>query len=65
MSRQEIRRIYRTAKDEDLPLSLKLVIGDMVFEYSKVLWRVERTRTRRQHCTDRNNRRAGLEKLIG
>ena len=41
MSRQEIRRIYRTAKDEDLPLSLKLVIGDMVFEYSKVLWRVE------------------------
>ena len=41
MSRQEIRRIYRTARDEDLPVSLKLVIGDRVFEYSKVQWRVE------------------------
>ncbi len=41
MSRQEIRRIYRTARDEDLPLSLKLMIGDQVFEYSKVQWRVE------------------------
>jgi phosphoribosylaminoimidazolecarboxamide formyltransferase / IMP cyclohydrolase len=38
---QEIRRIYRTAKDEDLPLSLKLTIGDKVFEYSKVQWKVE------------------------
>ena len=41
MSGQEIRRIYRTARDEDLPLSLKLMIGDMVFEYSKVQWKVE------------------------
>src|SRR6266849_10483658 len=41
MSRQEIRRIYRTARDEDLPLSLKLTIGDKVFEYSKVQWKVE------------------------
>ncbi len=41
MSGQEIRRIYRTARDEDLPLSLKLMIGDQVFEYSKVQWRVE------------------------
>jgi phosphoribosylaminoimidazolecarboxamide formyltransferase/IMP cyclohydrolase len=41
MSGQEIRRIYRTARDEDLPLSLKLTIGDKVFEYSKVQWRVE------------------------
>jgi phosphoribosylaminoimidazolecarboxamide formyltransferase/IMP cyclohydrolase len=41
MSRQEIRRIYRTARDEDLPLSLKLTIGDKVFEYAKVQWRVE------------------------
>jgi phosphoribosylaminoimidazolecarboxamide formyltransferase/IMP cyclohydrolase len=38
---QEIRRIYRTARDEDLPLSLKLTIGDKVFEYSKVQWKVE------------------------
>jgi len=41
MSGQEIRRIYRTARDEDLPLSLKLMIGDRVFEYSKVQWKVE------------------------
>jgi phosphoribosylaminoimidazolecarboxamide formyltransferase/IMP cyclohydrolase len=41
MSGQEIRRIYRTARDEDLPLSLKLTIGDKVLEYSKVQWRVE------------------------
>src|SRR5256712_295335 len=41
MSGQEIRRIYRTARDEDLPLSLKLTIGDRVCEYSKVQWRVE------------------------
>src|SRR3989454_8650120 len=41
MSGQEIRRIYRTARDENLPLSLKLTIGDRVFEYSKVQWRVE------------------------
>jgi phosphoribosylaminoimidazolecarboxamide formyltransferase / IMP cyclohydrolase len=41
LSKQEIRRIYRTARDEDLPLSLKLTIGDKVFEYSKVRWRVE------------------------
>jgi phosphoribosylaminoimidazolecarboxamide formyltransferase/IMP cyclohydrolase len=45
MSGQEIRRIYRTARDENLPLSLKLTIGDKVFEYSKVQWKVEgRTR---------------------
>ena len=41
MSRQEIRRIYRTARDEDLPPSLKLTIGEKVFEYSKVQWKVE------------------------
>src|SRR5437899_2594520 len=41
MSGQEIRRIYRTARDENLPLSLKLTIGEKVFEYSKVQWRVE------------------------
>lgn len=41
MSGQEIRRIYRTARDENLPLSLKLTIGDKVFEYSKVQWKVE------------------------
>src|SRR5947209_8943500 len=41
MSGQEIRRIYRTARDENLPTSLKLTLGDKVFEYSKVQWKVE------------------------
>src|SRR5207245_11281818 len=41
MSGQESRRIYRTARDENLALSLKLTIGEKVFEYSKVQWRVE------------------------
>jgi len=41
MSGQEIRRIYRTAREEDLPPSLKLTIGDKVFEYSKVQWKVD------------------------
>ena len=41
MSGHEIRRIYRTARDEDLPLSLQLTIGDKVFDYSKVQWKVE------------------------
>ena len=41
MSGQEIRRIYRTARDEDLPSSLKLMLGGKVFEYSKVQWKVE------------------------
>ncbi|HEV2120748.1 MAG TPA: IMP cyclohydrolase [Candidatus Bathyarchaeia archaeon] len=41
MSGQEIRRIYRTARDEDLPSSLKITMGDKVFEYSKVQWKVE------------------------
>ncbi len=41
MSGQEIRRIYRTALEEDLPPSLKLTIGDKVFEYSKVQWKVD------------------------
>ncbi len=41
MNDQQIRRMYRTARDEDLPLSLKLTIGDKVFDYSKVQWKVE------------------------
>ncbi len=41
MSGQEIRRIYRTAREEDLPTSLKLILGDKMFEYSKVQWKVE------------------------
>jgi len=41
LSGQEIRRIYRTAREEDLPPSLKITLGDKVFEYSKVQWKVE------------------------
>jgi phosphoribosylaminoimidazolecarboxamide formyltransferase / IMP cyclohydrolase len=41
MSGQEIRRIYRTAREDDLPLSLTLTLGDKVFEYSKVQWKIE------------------------
>jgi len=41
LSGQEIRRIYRTAREEDLPASLKLTLGDKVFDYSKVQWKVE------------------------
>lgn len=41
MSGQGIRRIYRTAKDEVFPEVLKLTIGDLTFEYSKVQWTVE------------------------
>jgi phosphoribosylaminoimidazolecarboxamide formyltransferase / IMP cyclohydrolase len=41
MSGQETRRIYRTAREEDLPPSLKLTVGDKVFDYSKVQWKVD------------------------
>src|SRR5438093_890134 len=40
MSRQEIRRIYRTAQKEDFPQVLRLELGGKVFEYSKVHWRI-------------------------
>jgi phosphoribosylaminoimidazolecarboxamide formyltransferase/IMP cyclohydrolase len=38
MSKQEIRRIYRTALKEDFPQALRLELGGKVFEYSKVHW---------------------------
>ena len=41
MSRQEIRKIYRTAQKEDYPNSLKLILGGKTIEYSKVRWRVD------------------------
>src|SRR6058998_839616 len=40
MSRQEIRRIYRTAQKEDFPQVLRLELGGKVFEYSKVQWTI-------------------------
>jgi phosphoribosylaminoimidazolecarboxamide formyltransferase/IMP cyclohydrolase len=42
MSKQEIRRIYRTALKEDFPQVLRLDIGGKVFEYSKVHWTIDR-----------------------
>ncbi len=40
MSRQEIRRIYRTAQKEDYPGSIKLILGGKIIEYSKVHWKI-------------------------
>ena len=40
MSKQEIRRIYRTALKEDFPQVLRLELGERVFEYSKVHWTI-------------------------
>lgn len=41
MSRQEIRRIYRTARNEDFPEVLRLTLGDKTLEYSKVHWTID------------------------
>ncbi len=41
MSGQEIRRIYRTAREEEFPQTLKMTFGERTFEYSKVQWSVE------------------------
>jgi phosphoribosylaminoimidazolecarboxamide formyltransferase / IMP cyclohydrolase len=40
MSKQEIRKIYRTALKEDFPQSLRLELGGKIFEYSKVHWTI-------------------------
>src|SRR2546428_13510798 len=40
MSKQEIRRIYRTALKEDFPQVLRLELGGKMFEYSKVHWTI-------------------------
>ena len=41
MSKQEIRKIYRTARREDFPASLKLVMDGRTIEYSKVRWMID------------------------
>ncbi len=41
MSKQEIRKIYRTARKEDFPESLKLVMDGRTIEYSKVRWTID------------------------
>ncbi len=40
MSQQEIRKIYRTAREEEFPPFLTITLGDRVYEYSKVQWTV-------------------------
>jgi AICAR transformylase/IMP cyclohydrolase PurH len=40
MSKQEIRKIYRTALKEDFPQDLRLELGGKLFEYSKVHWTI-------------------------
>jgi len=41
MSKQEIRKIYRTAQKEDFPESLKIVMDGRTIEYSKVRWTID------------------------
>src|SRR5213593_1473022 len=41
MSKQETRKIYRTARKEDFPVSLKLVMDGRTIEYSKVRWTID------------------------
>jgi phosphoribosylaminoimidazolecarboxamide formyltransferase / IMP cyclohydrolase len=41
MSKQEIRRIYRTALKEDFPQVLRLELGGKSLEYSKVHWTID------------------------
>jgi len=41
MSGQEIRKIYRTAKEEEFPDRLIITIGERVCEYSKVQWTIK------------------------
>src|SRR5881628_919671 len=41
MSKQETRKMYRTARKEDFPVSLKLVMDGRTIEYSKVRWTID------------------------
>ncbi len=41
MTGQEIRKIYRTAQQEEFPGTLTIKLGDRTYEYSKVQWTVE------------------------
>ncbi len=41
MSGQEIRKIYRTAKEEEFPEQLTITLGNRVYEYSKAHWTME------------------------
>ncbi len=43
MTIQEIRKIYRTARREEFPEKVQLVIGERTVEYSKVQWKIDGT----------------------
>ena len=58
MSRQEIRRIYRTARNEDFPEGLTLTLGAKTLEYSKVRWAIEGTSRGLRYGTNPHQRAA-------
>ncbi len=41
MSGQEIRKIYRTAREEEFPGRLTIILGGRTLEYSKVQWTID------------------------
>ncbi len=41
MSRQEIRKIYRTAREEEFPEQLTLTVGSRSYEYTKAQWTID------------------------
>jgi len=41
LSSQEIRKIYRTAKEEEFPALLTINLGGKILEYSRVHWSIE------------------------
>ncbi len=41
MTTTQIRKIYRTAREENFPSTLKLTLGDRTLEYSKVQWTID------------------------
>ena len=41
MSSQEIRKMYRTAREEEFPSRLTITLGARVLEYSKVQWAIQ------------------------
>ena len=38
---QDLRKIYRTAREDEFPTQLTITLGDRVYEYSKVQWTID------------------------
>jgi phosphoribosylaminoimidazolecarboxamide formyltransferase/IMP cyclohydrolase len=64
MSGQEIRKIYRTAREEEFPGRLTITLGGRVFEYSKVQWTID-GRARGLRYGSNPHQKAALYKLHG